>query len=207
MEPTKHQYDYDVATVHGFLLKYGLANEVKVNVAANHATLAAHSFEHEISIAASLGILGSIDIKRGDPQDGWDTNQFPANAQDQSLALLEVVRAGGLGSGSFKFDANVRWQSIDPEDLCHAHICGLAVLAAALLIAESIIVDGRLQRFRDERYADWKSAFGKSILDGKQSLVDLSQFVVSRDVNPVPRSGRGQIYENLVQRLVQVAGR
>ena len=118
-----------------------------------------------------------------------------------------MVRAGALGSGGFKFDAKVRRQSIDPEDLYHARICGLAVLAAALLIAENIIVDCRLQRFRDERYAGWKSAFGKSMLDGKQSLVDLSQFVVARDVNPVPRSGRGHIYENLVQRLVHVAGR
>ena len=132
MEPTKHQYDHDVATVYGFLARHKLLGEVRVNVEANHATLAGHSFEHEIATATALGILGSVDMNRGDPQNGWDTDQFPNNAQDLSLAMLEIVRAGGLGDGGFNFDAKIRRQSIDPDDLLHAHVGGVDVMAPAL---------------------------------------------------------------------------
>ncbi len=201
MEPTKHQYDYDVATVHGFLLQYGLADQVKVNIEANHATLAGHSFEHEIATAAAVGILGSIDINRGDPQNGWDTDQFPNNAEDLSLALLEVVRAGGLGPGGFNFDAKVRRQSIDLEDLFYAHVGGLDTLAHALLIAERIVLDGRMETLRQERYSGWEAELGSGILQGRLSLTDLSTRVLTDGIDPMPRSGRAEMLEYLLQRL------
>jgi xylose isomerase len=200
MEPTKHQYDHDVATVYGFLERYDLVDEVKVNVEANHATLAGHSFEHEIATAATLGILGSVDMNRGDPQNGWDTDQFPNNAQDLSLAILEILRAGGLGNGGFNFDAKIRRQSIAPEDLFHAHIGGMDTVARALLIAEGIINDGRLDQARRDRYAGWDGDLGKRILAEGASLADLSDFALSKGIDPQRRSGSQERLENLVAR-------
>jgi xylose isomerase len=199
-EPSKHQYDFDVATVYGFLCRYGLEREVKVNIEANHATLSGHSFEHEIAMAGALGILGSIDMNRGDPQLGWDTDQFPNNLPETALAVYHILRAGGLGSGGFNFDAKVRRQSLDPEDLFHGHIGGMDVCAQALLVAERMIVDGHLQRAVDARYAGWRKPGAQDILAGRTSLAQLADDVLARNVDPAPVSGRQEYLENLVNR-------
>ena len=159
-EPTKHQYDFDVATVYGFLKANGLENEVKVNIEVGHAVLAHHSFEHEVSLAAALGILGSVDANRNDYQSGWDTDQFPNNAPELSLALHAILKAGGLGTGGFNFDAKVRRQSIEPVDLLYGHIGGIDTLARALVAAAAMIEDGALDRFVAERYAGWDRGEG-----------------------------------------------
>ena len=174
-EPTKHQYDFDSATVYGFLRRYGLENELKVNIEANHATLAGKSFEHEVATALALGIFGSIDLNRGDPQCGWDTDQFPNNVPDLALALYHIVRGGGFTTGGFNFDAKVRRQSIDPADLFHGHVGAMDVAARALLAAERMIQDGTLAKAVDDRYAGWRTPFGRDILGGKTSLEALSK--------------------------------
>lgn len=199
-EPSKHQYDFDTATVYGFLKRYGLENEVKVNIEANHATLAGHSFEHEIATAQSLGIFGSIDMNRGDPQLGWDTDQFPNNLPDTALALYHIFRNGGFSSGGMNFDAKVRRQSIDAEDLFHAHIGGMDVCARALLVAERMIGAGDLQAELEARYAGWSGELGQGILGGRLSLADLADRVLARDLDVMPVSGRQERLENLVNR-------
>ena len=201
-EPTKHQYDFDTATVHGFLLKYGLEKDVKVNIEANHATLAGHSFEHEIATAVAFGILGSIDINRGDPQNGWDTDQFHNDPLDLLLALRRVVQAGGLGTGGFNFDAKVRRQSIDPVDLFHGHIGGLDQLARALLGAEALINDGRIERFVEERYAGWHGVRGRAFFAKGETLASIAEAAIRADIKPVPKSGRQEYLENIVGRYV-----
>ncbi len=201
-EPSKHQYDFDTASVYGFLKRYGLENEVKVNLEANHATLSGHSFEHEIATAAALGILGSIDMNRGDPQLGWDTDQFPNNVPETALALYTILQAGGLGSGGLNFDAKVRRQSINAEDLFHGHIGGMDVCARALLAAERMITDGELQRAVDERYAGWNSASGQDILAGRVSLDALAQQVLTANLDALPVSGRQEQLENLLNSYV-----
>jgi xylose isomerase len=201
-EPTKHQYDHDTATVYGFLKRYGLEREIKVNIEANHATLAGHSFEHEIATAAALGILGSIDINRGDPQNGWDTDQFPNNAADVTLALYHILRAGGLGSGGFNFDAKLRRQSIEVDDLFHAHIGGIDTLARALLAAAAIIEDGTLARFVGERYGRWRDALGAFIDQDGTTLAAIADRAVALDLQPAAVSGRQEYLENLVNRFV-----
>ena len=200
-EPSKHQYDFDTATVYGFLVRYGLEKEVKVNIEANHATLSGHSFEHEIATAGALGILGSLDMNRGDPQLGWDTDQFPNNVPETALALYHVLQAGGLGSGGLNFDAKVRRQSIDAEDLFHGHIGGMDVCAQALLIAEKMITDGRLQAAVDARYAGWDTPAGQDILQGRRSLGQLADEVLAGNADVAPVSGRQELLENLVNRL------
>jgi xylose isomerase len=201
-EPTKHQYDRDTATVYGFLKRYGLEQEIKVNIEANHATLAGNSFEHEIATAAAFGILGSIDMNRGDPQNGWDTDQFPNNNLELTLAMLELVKAGGFSTGGFNFDAKVRRQSIDPEDLFHAHVGGVDALARALLAAAAIIEDGQLAAFVADRYAGWDSELGEALLSGRMSLAQAARHGLDRDVDPQPRSGRQEYLENLINRFV-----
>jgi xylose isomerase len=201
-EPTKHQYDFDVAAVHGFLRRYGLEREVKVNIEANHATLAGHSFEHEIALATALGVFGSIDMNRGDMQSGWDTDQFPNNVPEVALALYYILQAGGLGTGGLNFDAKIRRQSIDPEDLLHAHIGGMDVCARALLMAAAMIEDGALGRAVSERYAAWESPEGHAILAGNRSLADLAARVERDGLEPKPRSGRQEYLENLVNRYL-----
>jgi xylose isomerase len=195
-EPTKHQYDRDCATVYGFLRRYGLEGEVRVNIEANHATLAGHSFEHEIAVADALGIFGSIDINRGDPQNGWDTDQFPNDVPALTLALLRVLQAGGLTTGGFNFDAKLRRQSIDPEDLFHAHIGGMDTLARALLNAVAIIEDGRLADFVRDRYAGWRTPFGQTALT-RMTLDDLAEHAATA-ATVRPRSGRQEYLENLI---------
>ncbi|MFC0322906.1 xylose isomerase [Gallibacterium melopsittaci] len=201
-EPTKHQYDYDVATVYGFLKQFGLEKEIKVNIEANHATLAGHTFQHEVATAAALGILGSIDANRGDAQLGWDTDQFPNSVEENALVIYEILKAGGLGQGGFNFDAKIRRQSIDRYDLVHAHIGGIDVLARSLLIAAEMIENDRLQAEKDKRYAGWDAPFGKDILSGKLSLADLANHVVQNDVAPAPVSGRQELLENIVNSYI-----
>jgi xylose isomerase len=200
-EPTKHQYDYDTATVHAFFQKYGLPPEdFRVNIEANHATLAGHSFEHEVAYAISAGIFGSIDMNRGDPQLGWDTDQFGNDIAELSLVVARIVAAGGFTTGGFNFDAKVRRQSSDPSDLFHGHVGGMDNLARALLIADKMLSDGKLQGFIDERYAGWNEQLGKDILAGKLSLADLSDKALKLD--PKHRSGRQEMLENLVNRYL-----
>ena len=160
MEPTKHQYDYDAATVHGFLVSNGLEGEYRTNIEANHATLAGHSFHHEVAFAAANGMLGSIDANRGDPQNGWDTDQFPNSVEDLVLPLYEILRAGGIAPGGFNFDAKLRRQSTDRTDLFHAHIGGLDTLARALLVAADLVERGELAALKDRRYAGWDGELG-----------------------------------------------
>lgn len=201
-EPSKHQYDFDVATVYGFLKKYGLETKVKCNIEVGHAFLANHTFEHELALAASLGILGSVDANRNDIQSGWDTDQFPNNVPETTLAFYQILKAGGLNSGGWNFDAKVRRQSIDPADLLHGHIGGLDVLARSLKAAAALIEDGTYDKTLDARYAGWNTAEGKAILDGKVSLADLAAKVEKDNINPQPKSGQQEYLENLINRFV-----
>lgn len=198
-EPTKHQYDHDVATVYAFLQKYDLDGEIKVNIEVNHATLAGHSFHHEVALALSNDIFGSVDANRGDPQNGWDTDQFPNDTVEMGLALYEILRCGGLTTGGFNFDAKLRRQSMDPTDLFHAHIGGMDTLAEALIFASRLIEKGDLQRFVDDRYAGWMTGEGREILLGKRSLADLESWARESGLDPAPRSGRQELLENLVR--------
>jgi xylose isomerase len=206
-EPTKHQYDYDVATVDAFLVRHGLADEYGVNIEVNHATLAGHSFHHEVAVALSRGIFGSIDINRGDYQNGWDTDQFPNSVDELALAMSEILAAGGLGSGGFNFDAKLRRQSIDRNDLFHAHIGGMDTLAQALLAAADIVEAGDLAGLREARYAGWNDELGVGILAGDLALDDLSARVVDGDIDPKPVSGGQERLENLVNQRIWAAGR
>jgi xylose isomerase len=200
-EPTKHQYDYDAATVYGFLRRYGLEFEVKLNLEVNHATLAGHSFEHEVTTAAALGILGSIDANRGDDRLGWDTDQFPNDHVALVPAMLEIIRFGGLGSGGMNFDAKVRRQSIDPIDQIEAHVGGLDTLARAFLCAAALHESGELERAIDARYADWDGELGRAIEAGA-GLDELARRVHTQNLSPQPRSGHQERFENLVNRFV-----
>ncbi len=197
-EPTKHQYDYDVANVFAFLQSHGLEREVRVNIEQNHALLAGHSFEHEIALANALGVFGSIDMNRGDELLGWDTDQFPNNLPQMVLAFLEIMRGGGFTTGGVNFDAKLRRQSIDPDDLITAHAGAMDLCARALLIVERIIDDGALADHVSARYAGWDGKEGKAILKGKRSLVDLAAYVDKRGVEPQPVSGRQEYLENLI---------
>ncbi|MCW2405405.1 xylose isomerase [Sphingobium sp. B1D7B] len=199
-EPTKHQYDFDTATVYGFLKRYGLENEVKVNIEANHATLAGHTFEHELATAAALGIFGSIDANRGDHQNGWDTDQFPNSVEELTVAMIEVIRAGGFTTGGFNFDSKVRRQSMDPVDLFYGHIGGIDTVARGLLNAAAIIEDGRIDALRNQRYAGWDGPLGKEI--AALDLAGIAELAVTRALDPRPASGRQERIENLVNRFI-----
>ncbi|MBB5338034.1 xylose isomerase [Tunturiibacter gelidoferens] len=201
-EPTAHQYDFDVATVYGFLKRFGLESEVKVNLEGNHALLAGHTFEHEIATAADLGILGSLDINRGDPLLGWDTDQFPVDLYSMTLAMYHVIQAGGLGPGGMNFDAKVRRQSIDPEDLLHGHIGGVDMCARAFLIAAKIHEEGRLAEIVATRYAGWKLPENQAMLAGEESLDTIAARSEEHNINPQPRSGRQEQLENLINRYL-----
>ena len=200
-EPTKHQYDFDTQTVFGFLRRFGLENEVKVNIEANHATLSGHSFEHEIAMARALGIFGSIDANRGDPQNGWDTDQFPSSVEEWTLAMLEILRAGGFSTGGLNFDAKVRRQSIDAVDLFHGHIGAIDTVARALLRAAAILEDGKLEAFRSERYAAWQKELGNAIHAPDATLTSVAEIAVQRNHPPELRSGRQEWLENLINRF------
>lgn len=201
-EPTKHQYDYDSATVHGFLKKYGLEGEIFLNIEANHATLAGHSFEHELSYATANGLMGSIDMNRGDPQNMWDTDQFPNSIPEVAMALYVIMSAGGFTTGGVNFDAKLRRQSTDPEDLFHAHIGAMDVCARGLLIAADMIEDGRLESNRKQRYAGWQSDFAQDMLSGKVTMEEISARVLSENLDPQPVSGGQEKLENLVNRFL-----
>ena len=196
-EPTKHQYDYDVATVHGFLQEFGMEKEVEVNIEQGHAILAGHSFEHELALAASLGILGSIDMNRNDLQSGWDTDQFPNDVPEIARAYYEVLRAGGLGNGGTNFDAKLRRQSLDPVDLIAAHAGAMDVCARGLIAAAALLEDGALETARTERYAGWDA----SDLLGSD-FETIAAGVTRDDTNPRPRSGRQERLENVWNRFV-----
>ncbi len=199
-EPMKHQYDYDVATVYGFLKRFGLENEVKVNIEQGHAILAGHSFEHEIALANSLGIFGSIDMNRNDYQSGWDTDQFPDNVPEMAKAYYEILRGGGFTSGGTNFDSKVRRQSIDPEDLILAHAGAMDTCARALKAAAALLEDGGLEEARNSRYAGWDAEAAKAMLGS--DLASIEADVRAKGINPEPRSGRQERLENLWNRFV-----
>jgi xylose isomerase len=199
-EPTKHQYDFDVDTIYGFLKNHGLEKEVKVNIEANHATLSGHSFEHEIAMAVDYGIFGSIDMNRGDPQNGWDTDQFPNDLREITLAMYYVLKGGGFTSGGNNFDAKVRRQSIDPADLFYGHIGAIDIIARGLLNADAMLRGGELPAFVEQRYAGWKQDPAKSILEGRSTLAAIADAAIADNVSPVPRSGRQEFLENIVSR-------
>ena len=201
-EPTKHQYDYDVATVYGFLKRHGLEGEVTVNIEQGHAILAGHSFEHEIALAQALGIFGSIDMNRNDYQSGWDTDQFPNTVPEVALAYYHILRGGGFSSGGTNFDAKLRRQSLDPEDLLMAHIGGMDVCARGLKAASAMIEDATLPDFVTDRYAGWQSDEARAMLAGDRSLDQIAARVRAEGVNPAPRSGRQEYLENVVNRFV-----
>jgi xylose isomerase len=200
-EPTKHQYDYDVASIYGMLKAYDLDKKVKINIEQNHAILAGHSFEHEIQLAGALGIFGSLDLNRGDNLLGWDTDQFAMNVGELTLALYEFLKAGGFTTGGMNFDAKIRRQSIEPDDLLHAHVASMDATARALLNAAAMVEDGALQKFVDDRYAGWGKGLGQDILAGKKSLDDLAEYVDAHALEPKPKSGRQEYLENLVNRF------
>jgi len=201
-EPTVHQYDFDAATVYGFLKHFGLENEVRVNLEANHALLAGHTFEHEIATAANFGILGSLDINRGDPLLGWDTDQFPVDLQAMTLAMVHVIQAGGLGKGGMNFDAKVRRQSIDPDDLVQAHIGGVDLCARAFITAARIVEDRHLSGAVSARYAGWSKPENLAMLNGEMTLEAIDAKAEAEEINPTPRSGRQERLENLVGRYM-----
>jgi len=202
-EPTKHQYDYDCSTVHGFLERYDLLGEIFVNIEGNHATLAGHSFHHEVAYAVDNGIFGSIDANRGDPQNGWDTDQFPNSVEEVSLALYEILRGGGLGNGGFNFDTKLRRQSMSRDDLFHGHVGGIDTLARSLLVAAAMIEDGALEAARTARYSGWSTGIGTEILDGTVNLPALEKRVAAGEIDPAPVSGRQEQLENIVNRAIR----
>lgn len=199
-EPTKHQYDYDVATVHGFLKDFGLEGEVKVNIEQGHAILAGHSFEHELAMAGELGIFGSIDMNRNDYQSGWDTDQFPNNVPEVALAYYEVLRAGGFTTGGTNFDAKLRRQSIDPEDLILAHIGGMDTCASGFKAAAALFENGALEKHRAARYSGWESGLGQILMNS--DLAEIEALTRKNAINPEPRSGKQERFENIVNRFV-----
>lgn len=200
-EPTKHQYDFDSATVYGFLLKNGLDKDFKINVEANHATLAGHTFHHELEFCAANGILGSVDANRGDEQLGWDTDQFPTNIYDTTLAMYTILRGGGFTTGGLNFDAKVRRQSIDPEDLFHAHIGAMDAFARGLKNAARMLEDGRLVEIVKERYAGWDVGIGREIENRKIGLEELEAYTLKHG-EPGIESGRQEMIENIINEYI-----
>ncbi len=198
-EPTKHQYDYDVATVHAFLQRYDLQDEIKVNIEVNHATLSGHDFAHEIAVAVNAGIFGSIDANAGDDRLGWDVDRFPGSVEQMSLGLLEILRGGGFTTGGLNFDAKLRRQSIDRVDLFHGHIGGMDTMARALLVADAVRAE--LDAEREARYAGWGGELGRAILDGSTNLRALRERTLDRG-EPVRVSGGQERLENLVARHI-----
>ena len=197
MEPSKHQYDVDTETVIGFLKAHGLDKDFKVNIEVNHATLAGHTFEHELACAVDAGMLGSIDANRGDAQNGWDTDQFPINNFELTQAMLEIIRNGGLGNGGTNFDAKLRRNSTDPEDIFIAHISGMDAMARALINAANILENSELPAMKKERYASFDSGIGKDFEDGKLSLEDVYEYGKKVE-EPKQISGKQEKYETLV---------
>ena len=200
MEPTAHQYDFDTATVYGFLQHFNLEKEVRLNLEANHALLAGHSFEHEIATAASLDLLGSLDINRGDPLLGWDTDQFPNDLQGMMIAMYYVIKAGGLGLGGCNFDAKVRRQSFEPEDLIAAHVGGVDLCARGFLLAARLKERGEFDQLVAQRYAGWSGEQAQAMLHGSTDLEQIATRTEAANLSPKPRSGRQERIENLLMR-------
>jgi len=201
-EPTKHQYDFDVASGVAFLKTYGLAKHFKFNIETNHATLAGHSFQHEIEVAAAHGLLGSIDANTGDLLLGWDTDQFNTDTRELTLAMVSILRAGGLVSGGFNFDAKLRRTSIDLDDLFHAHIGGFDTYALAFKIARRILAEGKFEQFVATRYASYDAGFGRDIEKGKVGFPELERLVLAKLGEPQPRSAKQEYLENLLAQYV-----
>jgi xylose isomerase len=197
-EPTKHQYDFDVASGIAFLRTFGLEKHFKFNIETNHATLAGHTFQHEIEVAAAAGLLGSIDANAGDLLLGWDTDQFNTDVKELTLAMLSILKAGGLGSGGLNFDAKLRRPSIDPEDLFHAHIGGMDAYALAFKLARHIRAEGKLEQFVTARYASYDSGFGKEIERRKTGFRELEKLILTKLGEPKPKSGKQEYLENLL---------
>ncbi|MEL7158173.1 MAG: xylose isomerase [Actinomycetota bacterium] len=203
-EPTKHQYDFDVAALHAFLQRYDLVGEVHANIEVNHATLSGHDFAHEVAAAAAAGILGSIDANAGDDRLGWDVDRFPVSVEQMTLGMYEILLAGGLGKGGLNFDAKLRRQSIERDDLFHAHIGGMDTMARALLAAAALLEDGAIEAVRDERYRGWSEGLGARILAGQETLPALRERAMGRP-EPARVSGRQELLENTVARYVERA--
>ncbi len=201
MEPMKHQYDFDAATAIGFLKEYGLDKDFKLNIEVNHATLAQHTFEHELAVAAKAGMLGSVDANRGDNQNGWDTDQFPVNIYEVTEAMLVFLRVGGLQGGGINFDAKIRRNSTDAEDLFHAHIGGADVFARALLTADKVMQDGGMEALRKARYASFDKGEGERFEKGALSLEELSKIGMQQS-NPNRISGKQELYENILNQYI-----
>ncbi|HTE22983.1 xylose isomerase [Flavitalea sp.] len=200
-EPTKHQYDYDSATVIGFLRHYGLDKDFKINAEVNHATLAGHTFQHELQVAADAGMLGSIDANRGDYQNGWDTDQFPNNINDIVEAMLVIQEAGGFGGGGINFDAKLRRNSTDLEDMFHAHIGGMDIFARALVVADNILTKSSYKKFRKDRYSSFDTGKGKEFETGKLSLEDLREYAIANGEVKL-QSGRQEWLENIINQYI-----
>ncbi len=201
-EPTKHQYDFDVASGIAFLRTYGLEKHFKFNIETNHATLAGHSFQHEIEVAAAAGMLGSIDANAGDLLLGWDTDQFNTDIRELTLAMISILKAGGLGTGGFNFDAKLRRPSIDAEDLFYAHIGGMDAYALAFKLARRILAEGKFERFVANRYLSYDSGYGRDIEKGRVGFRELNKLVLTKLGEPKPRSGKQEYLENLLMRYL-----
>lgn len=200
-EPTKHQYDYDAATVLGFLQRYDLSKDFKLNLEVNHATLAGHTFQHELQVAADAGMLGSIDANRGDYQNGWDTDQFPNDINEITESMLIILQAGGLQGGGINFDAKIRRNSTDQEDLFYAHIGGMDIFARALVTADRILQHSDFKKIRSDRYASFDEGAGKEFENGKLTLEDLRNYAVAHG-EPEVISGKQELLENLINRYI-----
>ena len=202
-EPTKHQYDFDTATVLGFLRKYGLENDFKMNIEANHATLAQHTFQHELRVARDNGVFGSIDANQGDPLLGWDTDQFPTNVYDAALCMYEVLKAGGFTNGGLNFDSKARRGSFTPEDIFLSYIAGMDTFALGLRIAVKMIEDGRIDMFVADRYASWQIGIGKDIIEGNVTMADLEKYALEKsEVTDSLSSGRQEMLESVVNNIM-----
>jgi xylose isomerase len=201
MEPMKHQYDFDCATAIGFLRQYGLEKDFKMNIEVNHATLAQHTFQHEIDVAAQAGMLGSLDANRGDYQNGWDTDQFPNNIQETTEAMLVFLKAGGLQGGGINFDAKIRRNSTDMEDVFHAHIGGADTFARALLTADKIITSSAYNKLRTERYSSFDSGNGKAFEEGKLDFKALYE-IAKENGELTLQSGKQELFENIINQYM-----
>lgn len=201
MEPSKHQYDFDAATVAGFLKHYDLTEDFKLNIEVNHATLAQHTFEHELQVAADYGMLGSIDANRGDYQNGWDTDQFPVDVYELTQAMLVFLQAGGLQGGGVNFDAKIRRNSTDLEDIFYAHIGGMDVFARAMIAADSVLKNSDYSKLRTDRYSSFDSGNGKNFEEGKQTFEDLYAFAKANS-NISPKSGKQELFENIINQHI-----
>jgi len=200
-EPTKHQYDFDVATVLGFLRKYDLLDYFKINIEANHATLAMHTFQHELNMARINGVLGSVDANIGDPNLGWDTDQFPTNLYDTTLAMYEILLNGGLHSGGLNFDAKVRRASFEDDDLFYAYIAGMDTFARGLKVAAKLLEDKVFENFKAERYASYKDGLGKDIIEGKVGFKELEEYALKHGITP-NKSGRQEMLESILNQYI-----